>query len=43
MKNRYNVVVVDAAIVRTRYSNPLTCKMATIGRDVLAPEDLTGT
>ena len=26
----------SCAIVRTHYSNPLTCKMATIGRDVLA-------
>ncbi len=26
----------SCAIVRTHYSNPLTCRMATIGRDVLA-------
>jgi glycine/D-amino acid oxidase-like deaminating enzyme len=26
----------SCAIVRTHYSNPLTCKRATIGRDVLA-------
>ena len=26
----------SCAIVRTHYSNPLTCKMATIGRDMLA-------
>ena len=26
----------SCAIVRTHYSNPLTCKMATIGRDILA-------